>query len=116
MGTPTPTPAKQPDDKAAAKQTASNAKPLGFESTGPDFVQPEPKPEDMPANAKVTPPMEQVNPALAQSVGTGGEARLDDMDEAVQEGVKLHAESVEEATERAQDVADARRKLDDASK
>ncbi len=61
-----------PIAKAKAEDQAGVADPSGTISNradGEGTRQLEPRPEDYPAAAKVTPPAEQLNPALSQAVG-----------------------------------------------
>ena len=90
------------DDKTADKGN-------GF--PGPAFEQTEVKPEDLPPAAKVPSPASQVNTSGTSCVGTSGPAVLDSADKAIEEGQEAYAEKQATVHDAAQELADAKRKL-----
>ena len=98
-----------------ANKTEAKAAPEGDETfsilDAGSFEQAEPKPADFPASAKVTHPLQQLNPALNPAVGVL--AGRPETAEAIEEGVHLHAKSQAKGEDAAAEIADAKARLRD---
>lgn len=81
----------KPADKAATK-TLAEEPTRGAHGEG--IQQTEPKPEDYPASAKITPPAEQLNSTLSQAVGAAGDETIADL---VADSTDKHGEASNKA-------------------
>lgn len=95
-----PTPTPTPDPSGVVANAAD----------GQGGEQREPKPEDYPASARVTPPLEQLNPALSQAVGAIGDG---DVTEALEDGIAAHEKNAAKGRKVAHEIADLRQQLAD---
>lgn len=76
----------------------------------------EPKPEDYPASAKVTPPDVQVNPRNAGAIGRLIDQPADaetNSQKALDDGIEAHNKKLEEAAAATKKIVEAKRDLDD---
>lgn len=64
---------------------------------GEGILQQEPKPEDYPASAKITPPAEQINSTLSMAVGSTQDAALVDL---VDESTREASDKINEAVDK----------------
>lgn len=115
------TPTPEPTMKSGADITDADIKrdptlrgigTVTNQADGSGTRQTDPKPADYPVQARVLPPLEQVNPRMAQAVGSII-GKPDAMNDAIQSGIEQHADKLGEAHEGAQEIADMRRDLED---
>lgn len=65
----------------------------------------EPKPEDYPASARMTPPAEQLNPSLSQAVGNALPPAQGGADDSLREAITDGAEQAQDITTRGHELA-----------